>query len=247
MIDCHCHMEYMDEPVVEEAQLRMSAVITSVAHPKDVEKTLNLAKKYPGFVYVALGLHPTEVSKFTDEQIEDYTNLIRNNKNKIVAIGEVGLDRHWIANDEEHERSKRVFKKFIELANELKLPLVVHSRDAMGETLQMLAAASVPVMMHCFSSRGHIEECKKMDYFMSMNTIICKSKSYSKIARDCPLELMLLETDAPWMDPSPDAKGLTNKPWNIEKAAEKIASLKNITKQEVLEATTRNAKKLFGI
>ncbi|MBI4162093.1 MAG: TatD family hydrolase [Candidatus Aenigmarchaeota archaeon] len=266
-IDCHCHLEYVKdertdadaskhmESIVEEAQKRMTAVVTSVAHPKDAEFSLALSGKYPKFVHAALGFHPTEVSKFTDGQIGDYMALIRKNRHKIVAIGEVGLDRNWITDDAEHERSKEVFLKFILLANELKLPLVVHSRNgkekkensAMQQTLEMLQHATVPVMMHCFSSYDHIKYCSDKKYFLSMNTILCKSKTYSKIAKHVPLDLMVLETDAPWMDPDPSSSGLTNRPWKIEKAAEKIAELKGISKEEVLETTTKNAKRLFGI
>lgn len=263
MIDCHCHLEYMDEAVIEEAKLRMKAVVTSVAHPKDAERMLEVAKKHKGFVYLALGLHPSEVVKFTDEQIDDYCNTIRQNKSNITAIGEVGLDRHWIKDNEEYQRSKNVFLKLINLANEIKVPLVIHTRDSkdnqtsfpegfpkkgltvMDEALELLRHATVPVMMHCFSSKEHINECEKRGYYMSMNTILCKSKSYSKIARYAPTDLMLLETDAPWMDPV--SNELTNRPWKIEIAAETIAELKNITKEEILEITTENAKRLFRI
>lgn len=258
------------ESIVEEASKKMTAVITSVAHPKDAEFTLKLVDKYPKFVYAALGFHPTEVIKFTDDQIEEYMTLIRENKHKIVAIGEVGLDRNWITDDAEHERSKEVFLKFIKLANEINVPLVIHSRNgktgktsfpekgltAMDETLELLQHATVPVMMHCFSSYDRIKYCVEKGYFLSMNTILCKSKTYSKIAKHTSLEHMVLETDAPWMDPDPASQGLTNRPWNIEKAAEKIAELKSepttfgrqfVSKEEVLEITTKNAKRLFKI
>ena len=242
----------MDETVIEEATQRMQAVVTSVAHPKDAVRMLEVAKKHKGFVYLALGLHPSEVVKFTDEQINEYCNMVRQNKSNIVAIGEVGLDRHWIKDEAEHKRSKSVFKKFIELANEINVPLVIHTRDdkssgisVMDETLDLLQHAKVPVMMHCFSSREHITECEKRGYYMSMNTILYKSKSYGKIARDCPLDLIVLETDSPWMDPQ--SSELTNRPWKIEQAAEKIAELKHMSKEEILRTTTENAKKLFGI
>ncbi len=258
MIDCHCHLEYMDEDAAKETSLLMEAVVTSVAHPKDARKMLELCRKYPN-IYLALGMHPTEIEKFSDGEIDKYMNLIRENKDAIKAIGEVGLDRNWITDNAEHERSREVFLKFIRLANELQVPLVIHSRNgkdkvndaqrqntsAMDETLELLQHAEVPVMMHCFSSYNHIDYCKEKGYFLSMNTILCKSKTYSKIAKHTPLELMLLETDAPWMDPV--SNELTNRPWKIEKSAEKIAELKNISKEEVLETTTRNAKNFFKI
>ena len=251
LIDAHCHLEYTDESVVKETSLRMKAVVTSVAHPKDAERMLKLVEKYDN-IYLSLGMHPTEVVKFSDSEIENYIDVIKKNKNKIVAIGEVGLDRNWITDDVEHKRTKEVFLKFIELANQLNIPLVIHARNgkssgitAMDETLELLQYAKVPVMMHCFSSYEHIAYCKEKGYFLSMNTILCKSKTYSKIAKHTPLELMVLETDAPWMDPK--SSELINRPWNIEQSAEKIAELKGITKEEVLEATTKNAKKLFKL
>jgi len=283
-IDCHCHLEYMREPdkVVAEARKKMAGIVTSVAHPKQAEQMLALSEKNKDFVFVCLGLHPTEADYFcfgrnesgressdsqhhTEGDVEKYIEFIKSNKKKIVGIGEVGLDYHHIKEEEKIDLSKKVFLQMIELANELKKPLVIHCRNAMPDTLKILEAAKTPVMMHFFS--GTVEElqtCLERGYYISFTTMTSKSKRYRKIAKKTPLDKILLETDAPWLDPDPsqdtkdkeltDAQrplfspyNLTNRPWFIYKTAEKLAKDRKLKKETILKKTTENAKKFFKI
>ncbi len=240
MIDVHCHLEFMDSPqaVVDEARKKMAAIVTSIADPAHFEQTIKLREENKGFVFVTAGLHPTRVG-----ETEKYMETIRKNQSAIAGIGETGLDYKEQA---DKEKSKEAFLKFIGLANELKKPLVIHCRDAFSDCLDMLKNAETPVVLHCFTgSNEDLQECLSREYWLSYATIVCKSKSIRKLAKQTPLEYMLLETDAPWLDP--ESNGLTNRPWKIEKSAEIIAKLKGVAKDEVLSATTENARKVFGI
>ena len=257
MFDIHCHLEYMPaEEVIKEAYSKMSGFITSVADPKDFDSIMKIAEKHENFVFVSAGFHPERIEKYTEREIDDYIEKIRQNEEKIVAIGEVGLDYSWIK--EKRNESKEIFEKFISLANEVRKPLVIHCRSdnadkektAMNVCLDLLCKAKVPVIMHFFSgTKEQLAEALARNYFISFTTLICKSKSYRKLAKLTPIENMLLETDSPWLDPdnTENKDELTNKPWKIEKSAETIAKEKKIPKEDVLRITEENARKAFSI
>ncbi len=249
-IDSHCHLEFMAD-AVEEAKTRMAGIVTSAPDIKDYNITMELAEKHKGFVHACLGLHPTHIPGDPEKAFE----LIRKNADKIVAVGETGIDYHHLRTEEERQKSENLFKKMIEIANELRLPLVVHSRSENADkenkgvqrAIDVLAAAKVGVMMHFFSgSAEQMDECISRGYMISFTTMICISKKYRKLARDCPMENMLLETDAPWLDPGSPGT-LTNRPWNIGRSAEAIAGIRKMTADEVLKATEDNARRFFKI
>ena len=246
MIDIHCHLEYMKklEAVIQLARQKMTGLITSVAHPKDFDKILSLHNSHPNFVHITAGLHPEEAMKLTDSEISEYISKIKANKDKISGIGEVGLDYH---RESDKIRQKEIFLKFINLANELSLPLVIHVRDAFPDTLKLLENSEVLVIFHCFSDPNYLEESLNKNYWISINTIVCKSKTYRKIAKRTPIKRMLLETDAPWMDPK--SSELINRPWKIEQSANLISEKlqKQYTKDEILKQTENNARKVFKI
>lgn len=255
MIDAHCHLEFMDaEKVVEEAKSRgMTAVVTSIADRQHNTQILGLGEKYSGFVFVCMGLHPAEV-EYGEADVLSQIKSIEENKAGIVAVGEVGLDYHHVKSEDKREQTRQIFSRFIDTANKIRKPLVIHSRDAMDDTLDMLKKTEVPVMLHFFSgTKEDMEEAVSRGYYISFTTITVRNKKLRKLAKLCPLDRMLLETDAPWLDPDPDAPRssdpleLTNRPWKIELTAEKIAKEKNASKRDILEATTANARKLFGL
>lgn len=248
MIDVHCHLEYMEnvEDVINEAKKRMSAVINSVADIKHFSQIYGHAKQNPNFLFVTLGLHPVYCFNYSLQKIDEYIELIRSVRNEIVGIGEVGLDYYYIKGKEKREESKKVFELFINLANELKKPLVIHSRNAIKDTLKMLESAAVDILMHCFyGNHEQISTCVERSYFLSIATIVCKSKPYKQIIPDIPIHLMTLETDSPWLDPK--SSQLINRPWKIELSAEIIGKIKNIEKCEILKTTENNAKRLFKL
>lgn len=258
MIDSHCHLEHMQdaEAVIDEARKRMSAVITSVPDPRDFERTMALREKHRGFVFVAAGFHPQIIDGFSDEQIEEHARLLRANADRLVSIGEVGLDYFWIKEKEKQERTRRVFEEYIGLAAELDKPMTVHSRsgeggDGITDAIEILKNKRAKnVQMHCFSgSEENLEACLAEGWMISFATVLVKSRRHQRLAAATPLGQMLLETDAPWQDPDakPGSRELTNRPWKIERSAEIIAEAKGIQKRDVLAATAENARRFFGL
>ena len=253
MIDIHCHLEYMNpDTVIKEAKEKMLGMISSVADIKHKEKILELGEKNPGFVFVSLGLHPERVSRYSDDEINDYISFIKANRKKIVAIGECGLD-YLQVREEDRKRAEDYFIHFINLARELKLPLVVHSRNQPGssscidDVIKVLEKNSAEsVVLHCFSgSESNLKKALDYGYWISIATIICKSEKHQRIAGKTPIEKMLLETDSPWLHPS--SREMINRPWMIAESAKIIAEIKNITAEEVLQQTAENAKKVFNL
>jgi len=258
MIDAHCHLEHMDaEEVIAEACGKMTAIVTSIADIKDAKNVIELHKKYPDFVFVCLGFHPEIMKKYTYKEIGYYMGFIRQNLKNVAAIGEVGLDYNWITGKDDQEKSKEIFDFFIELSKDLDLPLVIHSRngrdnkngsnEGIEDAIKILEKNGCKrVMMHCFSgSEGQLKRCIANGWFISYATVICKSFKHQRLARQTPLDQMLLETDAPWLDP--DSRELINRPWKIERSAEIIAEKLGVSKDEVLRKTEENAKRFFGI
>lgn len=250
MIDIHCHLEYMENPVdvIEEARNKMTAIVTSVADPEYAEKILKLMEKYANFLFVSLGFHPHCTNDYTMKQVDEYIDFIRKRRNDIVAIGETGLDYSYESRNIDRKRMKEIFYKFIDLANELNLPLVVHARDAFDDVLNILNEKDTKnIVLHCFSgSEGNLRSALSKGYYISYATNIVKTKKHPRLAEKTPLDRMMLETDAPWLDP--EASGtLTNKPWKILHSAKIIAEIKGISVEEVLQVTTKNAKEFFGL
>lgn len=250
MIDVHCHLEYIQDPVltIKEAKKKMKAIITSVADPKDAEEILNLREKYKDFLFVSLGFHPESLNSYSDQEIEKYIQLIESAKEKIVAIGEVGLDYSLETEEIDRERMKSVFCLFIDLAKNLDLPLVVHARDAFDDTLKILKEKGAKkVALHCFSGGERtLKEALNLGYFISFATNVCYTKKHPRLASKTPIERMLLETDSPWLDPD-SPKTLTNRPWKIEKSAKVISEIKKISPKDVLRITSKNAVNFFKL
>lgn len=255
-IDVHCHLEHMNaEKVIEEARTKMTYICTSVADPRDFDKMLEVAKKHKDFVKLEAGFHPSHFNDFSEIEILDYINKIRQNKEYIIAIGEVGLDYNWIKDEHDIERTKGIFLDFVKLAVELKLPLVIHSRSLFSETgepiksaikdvLDLLDKFNLRVVLHCFSgSQTEMERAVALGYYISFATITCKSKKHQRLAKECPIENMLLETDSPWLDPH--SSELINRPWKIDFTAGLIADIKEMDKDNLIEQTEENAKRVF--
>ncbi len=256
MIDSHCHLCHMEnvDEIIEEAKLKgVDAIVTSALGRERAEKSFAIRERHPDSVFVCTGLHPSEAGK-PDE--EEYMDFIRKNSKNIVAIGETGLDYNRVTDKGKQEASKAAFLEMIKLAGSLDLPLVIHTRNgpknenAVADALAILKENGAKrVMMHCFSgSESDLKEALGMGYLISYATNICWTKKHPRLAEKTPLEQMVLETDAPWLDPdSVEEKKLENRPWKIEKSAEVIAKIKGVTKEEVLKITEENARRFFGL
>jgi TatD DNase family protein len=244
MIDVHAHLCLPQfgrdiEKVLDKAREEIDGVIVSSARLDEGEKVLELVKKHPGFLFATLGYHPTEG---TDP--EGVLRLIEQNHDRIVGVGEAGLDYHWESDLRRRDQQKVVFRKFIAAAEKYRLPVVIHSWDAEPDCFMMVNDAKVPCIFHCFSGTPELaKQIVDREFWISFSTQICTSKNHRKLARAVPLESMLLETDSPFLDP----ERKMNMPWNIKLAAEKIANEKGVTKQAVLAAAKENAIKAFRL
>mgnify|MGYP000512910464 CR=1 FL=1 len=243
MIDVHCHLndEAFDEDredVVKRARERGVTIIDSgTSHEEDL-KSLEISKKYDN-VYSTLGFDPLLVDV---REAEKVIELVKEKKKEIVGIGEVGLD-YYEKNKEKRKVQAEIFGMFIDLSKELKLPLVVHSRWAPKQVLEILEEKGAKsVVLHAFP--GNEKEAKRAiedGYFISIPTSVLYSKQKQLMAKIVPLKNMVLETDSPifW-------KG-RNEPVNVIRAAEEIARIRGIDLNEVMDWTTRNARKVFKI
>lgn len=213
---------------------------------KSVKTVMELAEQYP-FVYAALGLHPDEVGDLNEERFAILKAECQ--KEKVVAIGEIGLDYYW--DHESHELQKKWFLRQLELARELELPVIIHSRDAAEDTMKMMKehAAGLRGVIHCFSySKEMAEEYVKMGFYIGVGGVVTfkNGKKLKEVVEAIPLERILLETDCPYLAPEP-YRGKRNSSLYLPQIAQAIADIKGVTYEEVVAQTEQNAKLLFGV
>jgi len=243
LVDAHTHLTFpqfegdLDAVLARARDAGVSAVNSSV-EPSEINTARELAKK--DGVYWTLGL---SASCLDDEKVSETLSAIREHKKDIIGIGEVGLDYYWVKEEQDHEKLRENFRGFIELSVELDLPLVVHSRDAEDDALALLAEYDKTALLHCFS--GGVELATKAaqaGHMISIPTNITYVKSRQHLAKQLPLECIVLESDAPYLAPKPKTR---NEPANVTLSAEKIAELKGVDLEEVAQATTKNAQEFY--
>lgn len=250
MIDVHCHIEQKDyDPDREEVIIccinELKAIINSSPYLPHFKKAVELHKKYENFVFNALAIHPIYIEEISDSDIESAISFLLANKGDIVAIGETGLDYYHIKDEKSREKQRKMFIRFIELANELNKPLLIHCRDAFDDCISILEDKGMKnkrVIMHLFSSKEHMQNIIENGWGISVGPSILKSKDIRKIARDMPLDRIMLETDSPWF-----GFGKRNTPLSIKQVAEKIAEVKKIPFEEVWRQSGLNAVKFFSL
>ncbi len=234
------------ESLIESLQKnRIEYVINVGASMESTESTYALAKKYP-FIYAAVGVHPSDTLPLTEKDMDRLKELAADEKT--VAIGEIGLDYYW--DEPEREIQKKWFKRQIELAKEVDLPIIIHSREAAKDTLDILHEHDTGCyrgVMHCFSYSPEIaREVVKMGFYIGVGGV-CTYKNAKKlveVVEEIPLEHILLETDCPYLTPVP-YRGKRNSSLYLPYVVEKIAEIKGITAEEVERVTYENAMKLF--
>lgn len=250
IFDTHAH--YNDKAFNEDRTKLLdsfteSGILGVINCGTDIEESKNsiaLSKEYD-FMYCAVGFHPEEISKATENYIDEIKKLASHKK--CVAIGEIGLDYYWVKDNKEDQ--KRIFTEQVILANELNLPVIIHSRDAHNDTLEILKKYKPKGVLHCFSGSVEVmKEVLKLGMYIGLGGAVTfkNARVPLEVAKELPLERLLLETDCPYMSPVP-MRGKRNQSTYISFVAEKIAEVKNLTKEEVLATANNNAFKLFNI
>lgn len=254
LIDTHSHI---DVPEFEDVDLiiknakdaGVNNIIIPSANRDSFERVIKISEKNEG-VFCALGIHPTEFDEIKEDDFKKILELSIHPK--VVAIGECGLDYYWEKNPEKIKLQKEVFLKQIKIANILKKPLIVHDREAHKDSFDLITQnldRDIPVIMHCFSgSLEFARECVKKGFYIALGGVVTfkNAKKAHEVAKEIPLECLLLETDAPYLTPEP-YRGKRNEPAYVKFVAEKIAELREISFDEVAKQTTANARKVFGI
>ena len=250
-IDSHAHLEMSDydhdrdEMIKRALDQGVEKIVTIGIDKKECAQAIELAATYP-FIYVALGLHPHNANK-SDNNLFDFIKENVGHKS-VVALGEMGLDffKNWSPRNDQI----RCFQDQLALARELKLPAIIHDRDAHEETLRILReerAWEVGGVIHCFSGDFKMAAaCIDMGFFISIpGTITFKNAtSLQEVVNKIPLESILIETDAPFLAPVP-FRGKRNEPAHVRYVAEKIAEIKKVPLETVASVTTHNSRLLF--
>jgi TatD DNase family protein len=242
VIDTHCHLDMCEG---EDARDQGLTRIATVGIDDDaVRSALELADAHEA-VYAIVGRHPNSAAGFTDSDIEPIEQAAAHPK--AVAIGETGLDHY--RDYAPHADQQRAFEAQIDLARARGKPLVIHTRAAEEDTFDTLAARAdgLTVVMHCFSAAGRLDDCIERGYMCSFagNVTYPKATDLQQAAERVPDELLLVETDAPFLSPQP-MRGKPNAPRNVVHTAEKLAELRGVTYEELERVVEHNAARVFG-
>ena len=254
IFDTHTH--YDDEAFDADREELISSlpahqigtVVQVCASVESLERTRMMVRRWP-HVYGAVGIHPDYADEVTPEVLEKVRITCR--EEKMVAIGEIGLDYYWHKEEEEHRVQQRVFRQQLSLAREEGLPFMVHSRDAAADTLQIVKEFMDNGMpggiIHCFSySREIAREYLKMGLYLGIGGVVTykNARKLVEVVEEAPLTQLVLETDCPYLSPVPH-RGKRNSSLNLPYVAEQIARIKGISSEEVIQVTEENARKLL--
>ncbi len=259
LVDVHAHLDHklfngkLDKVISNAKKNDVKAIITNGVNPETNRIALKLAERYD-IVKAALGIYPIDalnietrkghypLKKENKIDVDKEIEFIKKNKDKILAIGEVGLDYYW---DKKHKKEQKdVFEKFIQLAEKLKKPIIVHSRKAEADAIDLLNSSKLKkVIMHCFSGNFKlVKQIQNNNWSFSIPTNIVRSKHFQKIVSETYISQLLTETDAPYLSPFKDK---VNEPSYIIGTINKIAELKEMDKEEVANNIFMNYQKVF--
>ena len=222
-------------------------VINVGSNLETTRKSIELAKQYD-FIYAAVGVHPSDIAELNESTFEELKEVA--DYEKTVAIGEIGLDYYWDKDTLVQEKQREWFKCQMLLAKEKNLPVIIHSRDAAEDTMKVMKevkAEEIPGVIHCYSySLEMARQFIKMGYYIGIGGVLTfkNAKKLKEVAAEIPLERILLETDCPYMAPEPQ-RGERNSSLYIPHVIEKLAEIRNITKEEIIAITNENARRLF--
>lgn len=247
-IDTHCHLSIenyddIDSVIKDNLDAGVKKIIVSACNRRTLNEALELSSKYD-CIYVTLGYHPEEAVSVTDADLEVLKKLLENEK--VVGIGEIGLDYHY--GKENVELQKQLFEKQLSLADKMKLPVVIHSRDAVSDTIDILKKYKLVGVIHCFS--GSFETASiyiKLGYKLGIGGVVTfRNSNLSNVVSKVGIDNIVLETDAPYLAPEP-YRGKQNSSKYIPIIAEKISQILDISVDEVAFHTSDTASKLFDL
>ena len=253
IFDTHAHYDDEQFDIDREELLGkmqeagIETIVDVGASIETTKKALELAHRYD-FIYAAVGVHPSEVAELDDDSIELLRGLSRDEK--CVAIGEIGLDYHWP--EPEPELQKLWFKRQLDLARQENLPVIIHSRDAAADTLEILRderAEEIGGVVHCFSySKEVARECIKMGFYIGIGGVLTfkNARKMVEVMEDTPMDRILLETDCPYLAPEP-FRGKRNSSLYLPYVVQKMAEIKGISADEVISITRENARTMYGL
>ena len=248
-IDTHCHLEKkyyenIDRIINDNRQAGIDKIIVSGCEIEEIKEVLEYAKKYED-VYLTLGFHPEYADEITDSDISWLKEIVKNNK-KIIGIGEIGLD--YYHTKENKSKQINLFRKMLQLASELNLPVVIHSRDATGDTINILKEYKLKGIIHCFS--GSLETAKeyiKIGYYLGIGGVVTfKNSNLRDTLKELSLDNIVLETDSPYLAPVP-LRSTINSSKNIPIIAEELVNIFSVTLDEISAKTLSNTISIFNI
>jgi len=248
LIDSHAHLDLLDDPAGALQASRAVGVSRIISVGIDLTSSLR-AIEFAGEneeVTAAVGIHPHDSAQVNDDALVELKSLITGSEN-VIAVGETGLD--FYRNRAPRDLQEAAFISHIELARMSELPIIVHSREANGEVLELLErfASGLTVILHCFSLCDHVELCAERGYFMSLagNVTFANAHELRKAAATIPEKLLLTETDSPYLSPVPH-RGQKNEPANVLFVLEEIARLRRVSPEELAASVAGNFQNAFG-
>ena len=249
LVDTHCHItdDKYDEDrneILKEIEENLEFAVNIGFDLESSKRSIDLADRYD-FMYAVVGVHPTDINGYNDELEENLEKLALHPK--VVAIGEIGLDYHWMK--DEKEKQKSIFRRQLEMAKRVNKPVVIHTRDATNDTLEILKEyPEIKGIVHCYP--GSYESAVELmdNYYFGVGGVITfkNARKLVEAVTKIPLERLVIETDAPYLTPTP-FRGKRNNPVYVEYVARKIAEIKGVSYEEVVKITTENAKEIYGI
>lgn len=255
LIDTHSHLEWpdfrnkLDQFIERSKNAGIIAIISSSVFADAIQDVLKIAEKYKNYVFCTCGFAPSEFGKRANT-FQKYIDFLKKEENysRFVAIGEIGLDYYWIKDNPTRQLQEEKFIETLELANNIKKPIVIHCRDAEKRTIELIEQyfKSNMVHMHCFSgSTELIQRGVKNGWMFSVPTSVVNRRYHQNLAKEVPIEQMMLETDAPFLSPIKNER--MNESKNIVLSAKYIADAKGIGVERVADQTTENAIKFFSL
>lgn len=253
-VDTHCHLDDekfaddLDETIERAIESGVTRVINFGADMKSSESAVELAREHES-LYAGVGVHPEEAFDMTDADLERLASMTR--ERKVVAIGEIGLDYYWEKDSERRLLQQKIFVRQLDLARQLDLPVCIHEREAHGDAMKILKreGRGLRGVMHCYS--GSLEMARELwkdGWLIGVDGPLTfkNAAKLPEIVKAAPLDMLLIETDAPYMAPTPH-RGKRNEPSYVTLIAEKVAELRGESIEKIAEVTTRNAERLYKI